>query len=247
MDVSLEELLEAGCHFGHRTTRWHPKMKPYIFTARDGIHIFDLAQTREGLLKAASFISQTIKKGGKVLFVGTKRQAKEQIVKTAKKLGQPYVDNRWLGGTITNWDQMKKRIDKLHKMRKEREEGEYKKFTKKERLLLDREISRLESLFGGISELEKVPDAIFLVDTKNEKTAVREAARKEIPMVAICDTNSDPTNIEYVIPANDDAQKSIELILKKIEEAVLEEEEKKRRAEKKTKTKRKNQDQKDNL
>lgn len=221
MDVTLKELLEAGCHFGHQTVRWHPKMKPYIFAARDGIHIFDLARTREGLLSAADFIKKTLKEDKKILFVGTKRQVKDAVLALAKKLNQPYVNQRWLGGTLTNWGEIKKRIDRLSEMKKAREEGEYKKFTKKERLLLDREIARLEHFFGGIAQLEDLPDAIFIIDTKKEKAAVAEAAQKGIPIVAICDTNSDPTNIDYVIPANDDAQGSIKLILKKIEEAVL--------------------------
>jgi len=229
MDISLKELLEAGCHFGHQTVRWHPKMKPYIFAARDGIHIFDLVKTREGLAGASEFIAKTIKEGGKALFVGTKRQAKEAVLKTAKKLGQPYVVERWLGGTLTNWDQIKKRIERLSEMKEKREAGEYKEFTKKERLLLDREIARLEHFFGGIASLEDLPDAIFIVDTKKQKAAVAEAAKKEIPIVAICDTNSNPDKIDYVIPANDDAQKSIELILSKIKEAVLEEETTKKR------------------
>lgn len=227
MEVSLKELLEAGCHFGHQTVRWHPKMKPYIFAARDGIHIFDLVKTREGLLDAADFVAKTIKEGKKILFVGTKRQAKDAVLTLAKKLDQPYVNQRWLGGTLTNWDQIKKRIDKLSEMKKAREEGEYKKFTKRERLLLDREIAHLEKFFGGIASLENLPEAIFILDTKREKAAVAEAAQKGIPIVAICDTNSDPTKIDYVIPANDDAEGSIKLILKKIEEAVLEKEKKK--------------------
>lgn len=221
MEVSLKELLEAGCHFGHQTVRWHPKMKPYIFAARDGIHIFDLVRTREGLLVAADFVTKVVKEGQKILFVGTKRQAKDAVLTLAKKLDQPYVNQRWLGGTLTNWDQIKKRIDKLSEMKKAREEGEYKKFTKRERLLLDREIAHLEKFFGGIASLEDLPDAIFILDTKREKAAVAEAAQKEIPIVAICDTNSDPTGIDYVIPANDDAQGSIKLILEKIKEAVL--------------------------
>lgn len=221
MEVSLKELLEAGCHFGHQTVRWHPKMKPYIFAARDGIHIFDLAKTREGLIEGASFINKTIKEGKKVLFVGTKRQANDMILKLAKELDQPYVVERWLGGTLTNWDQMKKRVDKMAQMKQEREAGEYQKFTKRERLLLDREITKLEHFFGGVSQLEKLPDAIFFVDTRKEKAAVAEALAKGIPIVGICDTNSNPSDIDYVIPANDDAQGSIEMILGKIREAVL--------------------------
>lgn len=228
MDVTLKELLEAGCHFGHQTVRWHPKMKPYIFAARDGIHIFDLVKTREGFLAAGQFLKKVVKDGNKVLFVGTKRQAKEAVLTLAKKLGQPYVSQRWLGGTLTNWDQIKKRIDHLAEMKEKREAGEYKEFTKKERLLIDREIARLEHFFGGIAGLEDLPSAIFIVDTKKEKAAVAEAAQKGIPIVAICDTNSDPGKIDYVIPANDDAEGSVKLILEKIKEAVLEKEKKER-------------------
>lgn len=222
MDVSLKELLEAGSHFGHQTVRWHPRMKPYIFSAREGVHIFDLAQSRENLIKAGEFLHETAAKGGKILFIGTKRQAKDLVKKTAIALGQPYATERWLGGTLTNWDQIKKRIDKMAEMKKAREAGEYNKFTKKERLLLDREIARLELLFGGISQMGKLPDAIFLVDPKKEKSAVREAVITKVPLVAICDTNCDPSLIDWVIPANDDAQKSIELIMAKIEEAIEE-------------------------
>jgi len=236
MEVTLKELLEAGCHFGHQTVRWHPKMKPYIFAARDGIHIFDLVKTREGLIEAGEFLKKAIKGDKTVLFVGTKRQAKEAVLKVAKKLKQPYVCQRWLGGTLTNWEQMKKSIDKLSEMKEKREAGEYKQFTKKERLLLDREIARLEHFFGGIASLEELPDVIFIVDTKKEKAALAEADKKEIPIVGVVDTNADPGKIDYLIPANDDAQKSIELILAKIKEAVLEEE-KAARKEKKKKAK----------
>jgi small subunit ribosomal protein S2 len=212
-EISLKELLEAGCHFGHQTVRWNPKMKQYIFEAREGIHIFDLAKTKEGLEAACAFIKATASQGGKILFVGTKRQAKEIIEKTAKKEGMPYVSQRWLGGTLTNFEQIKKSLQKLETLKKEKEEGKYKKYTKKENLLIDREIERLEKFFGGLVGLEELPAAIFVVDVKTEAGAVQEAARKEIPVVAIVDTNSDPDLVDYVIPANDDAQKSIELIV----------------------------------
>jgi len=239
MDVSLKELLEAGSHFGHQTVRWHPKMKPYIFSAREGVHIFDLAQSRENLIKAGEFLHEVAARGGKILFVGTKRQAKDIVKNAAIALGQPYATERWLGGTLTNWEQIKKRIDKMAEMKRAREAGEYKIFTKKERLLLDREIARLELLFGGISQMGKLPDAIFLVDPKKEKSAVREAVITKIPLVAICDTNCDPSPINWVIPANDDAQKSIELIVGKIQEAIQKKKAvaAKKPAEKKAKTK----------
>ncbi|PJE67345.1 30S ribosomal protein S2 [Candidatus Shapirobacteria bacterium CG10_big_fil_rev_8_21_14_0_10_40_9] len=211
--ITLKELLEAGCHFGHQTVRWNPKMKPYIFEARERIHIFDLVKTKEGLEAACAFVKATASQGGKILFVGTKRQAKEIIQETAKKAGMPYVSQRWLGGTLTNFEQIQKSLEKLETLKKEKEEGKYKEYTKKENLLIDREIARLEKFFGGLTSLEKLPEALFVVDVKTEAGAVLEAARKEIPVVGIVDTNSDPDLVDYVIPGNDDAQKSIELIV----------------------------------
>lgn len=218
--ISLKELLEAGCHFGHQSSRWHPKMKPYIFTARDGIHVFDLAKTKEGLEAAMEYVKELKKEGKIIIFVGTKRQAKSVIEKVAKEVGMPYVSQRWLGGTITNWEEIKKRITRLKDLKEKREKGEFKKFTKKERILIDREIARLERLFGGIVDLEDLPEAIFVVDTKREIAAVREANKRDIKVVALVDTNSDPDLIDYVIPGNDDAAKSIELIVRKIGEAA---------------------------
>ncbi len=211
--ITLKELLEAGCHFGHQTVRWNPKMKPYIFEAREGIHIFDLVKTKEGLEAACAFVKATASQGKKILFVGTKRQAKEIIEKTAKKAGMPYVSERWLGGTLTNFEQIQKSLEKLETLKKEKEESKYKEYTKKENLLIDREIVRLEKFFGGLTSLEKLPEALFVVDVKTEAGAVQEASRKEIPVVGIVDTNSDPDLVDYVIPGNDDAQKSIELIV----------------------------------
>ncbi len=218
--VSLKDLLEAGAHFGHQSRRWNPKMKGYLFEVRDGIHIFDLAKTKEGLEKAIDFVKETTAKGEKIIFVGTKRQAQAIIKEEAKKASMPFVDLRWLGGTITNWGQIKKRIDRLLKMREEREKGEYKKYTKKEQLLLDREIDRLERKVGGLVDLEGLPEAIFVVDTKTEETAIREANQKGIKIVAIVDSNSDPDLIDYVIPANDDAVGTIKLIVSLIGEAA---------------------------
>lgn len=211
--ITLKELLEAGCHFGHQTVRWNPKMKPYIFEAREGIHIFDLVKTKEGLEEACKFVSELTKAEKKILFVGTKRQAKEIIEKTAKEVKQPYVSERWLGGTLTNFEQIQKSLEKLETLKKEKEEGKYKDYTKKENLLIDREIARLEKFFGGLTSLEKLPEALFVVDVKTEAGAVLEASRKEIPVVGIVDTNSNPDLVDYVIPGNDDAQKSIELIV----------------------------------
>lgn len=218
--VSLKALLEAGAHFGHQAARWNPKMKPYLYTARDKIHIFDLAKTKEGLEKAAAFVKTTAAKGEKIVFVGTKRQAKAIVKEEAKKANMPWVSERWLGGTITNWEQIKKNINKLIEMREKRKEGEYKKYTKKEQILIGREIARLERFFGGLVGLKDLPAAIFVVDIKKEETAIREANRKGIPVVAIVDSNSNPDLVDYVIPANDDAVGSIKLIVGAIAEAA---------------------------
>lgn len=233
-EVTLKALLEAGCHFGHQSRRWNPKMKSYLYTERDGIHVFDLAKTKKGLEEAADFVRGIAAKGGEVLFLGTKRQAHAIVKEEAGKAKIPCVSERWLGGTITNWGQIKKSVDQLAEMIEKRKKGEYKKFTKKEQLLLDREIKRLEKFFGGLSSLKDLPEAIFIVDTKKEETAVREARRKKIPIAAIVDSNSDPSPVDYVIPANDDAVGSIKLIVSVLAEAVREGKEK---FKKKSKTK----------
>lgn len=234
--VTLKDLLEAGCHFGHQACRWNPKMKPYLYGVRDGVHIFDLAKTKEGLEKACEFVKEVVSKGrppasasgaagggqGKIVFVGTKRQASSIISQEAKKVGMPYISERWLGGIITNWEQIKKSINKLKEMKEKRQKGEYKKYTKKEQLLLDREINYLEKFFGGLVDLEKLPDALFVVDIKKEMAAVREARNKEIPIIATVDSNCDPSLVDYVIPANDDAVGSIKLIVETIAKAVKE-------------------------
>lgn len=220
MEIKLKDLLEAGCHFGHQTSRWNPKMKPYIFTARDKIHIFDLVKTKEGLEVAYDFIKKLVADGGKIVFVGTKRQAKEIVKETAIKVGMPYSSEHWIGGTITNWDQIKKNIDKLADLKKKKESGELKEFTKKENLLIDREIAKLENHFGGISTLEHIPEALFVVDVKKELGAVKEAKARGIKVIGLVDTNSNPDLVDFVIPANDDAVKSVQLILNVIEEAV---------------------------
>jgi small subunit ribosomal protein S2 len=222
MKVTLKELLEAGCHFGHQTVRWNPLMKPYIFTARDGVHIFDLAKTKQGLEEAGDFIKETVNKCGKVLFVGTKRQSRGPIIEVAKRVSMPYVSQRWLGGTITNWEQLKKSIDKLAEMKEKREKGEYKDLTKKEQLLIDRKIAKFEKFLGGVKELTEPPQAVFVVDAKRESAVVKEANRRKIPIIAMVDTDSSPTEVDFVIPVNDDAASSIELILGKIGEAVEE-------------------------
>jgi len=221
-DISLKDLLEAGCHFGHQTIRWNPKMKPYVFAAREGVHIFDLAKTKEGLEAAFAFVKALASQGGKIIFLGTKKQAKEIIEQVAKKTKMPYVSERWLGGTITNWEQIKKSIKKLEEMKKKREAGEYKEYTKREQLLIDREIIKLEKFFGGLASLEDLPEAIFIVDVKQEEAAIREAQRREIKVVAMVDTNSNPDLVDYVIPCNDDAPRAIELIVTAIGQAIEE-------------------------
>lgn len=222
-NISLKELLEAGCHFGHQTVRWNPKMRPYIFEAREGVHIFDLVKTKEGLEEAAVFAKATAAKGEKILLVGTKRQAREYIKKMAEELGMPYVTERWLGGTLTNFDQIQKSLNKLAELKKGKEDGSFaQKYTKKENVLIDREIQRLEHFFGGLVGLTELPQAVLVIDAKNEISCVREAFRRNIPTVAIVDTNSDPDFVTYVIPANDDAVKSIELITNYLTESIKE-------------------------
>lgn len=221
-ETSLEELLEAGCHFGHQAKRWHPKMKPYIWTVRGGVHVVDLAKTKNRLEKAMAFAKATASQGHKILFVGTKRQAGGIIKEEAKRCGMPYLHQRWLGGLISNWEQVKKSIDKLVEMKAKKKAGDYEKLTKKENLLLSREIARLEKFFGGLVGLKALPEAIFVIDCKKEKAAVKEAKMKGVPIIGFVDTNTDPTGIDYPIPANDDAVGSIKLITSSIAEAIIE-------------------------
>jgi len=220
-EVSLKDLLEAGCHFGHKRSKIHPAIKDYVYTIRDGIAIFDLAKTKAGLERAQKFVAGLVKDKKKIVFVGTKRQAREIVRAEAERVGMPYIVNRWLGGTITNWDEIKKNsIDKLNEMRKSLKEGKYKKRTKKEQAVIRREVSRLEQLVGGIADLDQLFDAMFVVDIKNEETAIREARIKEIPVVAIVDSNCDPNLVDYPIVANDDAAKSIQLLVREIGKAI---------------------------
>lgn len=221
-DVALTDLLEAGCHFGHQVRRWNPKMKPFIYTSRDKVHIFDLAKTAERLKQACEFVEDFSAKGNIILFVGTKRQAKAIVQEEAQVAGAPFVSERWLGGTLTNWEQIKRSIDKLIEMREKREKGEYEKYTKKENVLINREINRLERFFGGLSKLTKTPDALFIVDSHREIVAVNEARQMGIPIISIVDTNSDPDLIDEVIPANDDAVRSIKFIVSSIAKAYSE-------------------------
>ena len=218
--ILLKDLLEAGVHFGHQSSRWHPQMKPYLYGVRDGVHVFDLIKTKKELDKACDFVRQLTAQGQTIIFAGTKRQAQAIIKEEAKKAGVPYVSQRWLGGTLTNWEQIKKSIDKLKKMKEEREKGEFKKYTKKEQLLLDREIARLEKFFGGLVTLESPPEAVFVVDTHKEVAVVKEAKKKGIKIVGLVDSNSDPREIDYVIPGNDDAVGSIKVLVAAVAEAA---------------------------
>lgn len=218
--VPLEELLEAGCHFGHQSRRWHPKMSRYIWGERVGVHIFDLEKTQRALAEACEFVKKLSAEGKNIAFVGTKRQAADVLKEEAERIKAPFVVKRWLGGTITNWEQIKKSITELKELRQKKETGELERYTKKERVLFDREISRLERMVGGIENLTSIPDALFVVDIKREISAVREARNAGIPIIAIVDSNCDPNGIDMAIPANDDAVRSIKLITAKIADAI---------------------------
>lgn len=222
INISLKELLESGAHFGHQAKRWNPKMQPYLHGVQDGVHVFDLIKTKTALEEALSAIKNAAKDGKVILLVGCKKQVKEKVKEVAEKAGISYVNERWLGGTFSNFDQIKKSIKKLAEMKKKMAEGEYNQFTKKERLLLDREIQRLERFFGGISTLEKLPDMLILIDIKKELSALREAIDQKVETVAIVDSNSDPTLVDWPIPMNDDAVKALSYVLDLIGEAVEE-------------------------
>lgn len=218
----IQEMIDAGVHFGHQAKRWHPKMEPYIYNVIKNVHIIDLEKTEEMLQKACNFLYEQASLGKVIVFVGTKRQSKEVIENEARRSGALYVSERWVGGTITNFDTIKKNIDKLLDYIKGREEGKYSIYTKKERLLIDREIEKLQATYGGISSLKKSPEVLFIIDPKREKTAIREARRSDVPVVSVVDTNANPTEINYPIPGNDDAIKSVALIVRSIADAVEE-------------------------
>jgi len=220
--VTMKQLLETGVHFGHRTRRWNPKMARYIYTERNNVHIIDLQQTVKGLEKAYAFVRDVVAEGDQVLFVGTKRQAQETIAQEAARCEMPYVSQRWLGGTLTNWSTIKARIDHLKDLEARRDAGEFDLLTKKEALMLNREIDKLTARLGGLKDMEELPGAIFVVDIRVESTAIAEADRLGIPIVAVVDTNCDPSCIDYVIPANDDAIRAIRLMVSKAADAVLE-------------------------
>jgi small subunit ribosomal protein S2 len=220
--ISMKALLETGVHFGHRTRKWNPHMKPFIFTERNGIHIIDLQQTLEALEEAYALVRDSVSAGGSVLFVGTKRQAQETIQVEAERANMPYVNARWLGGTLTNWRTIRSRIDELKDLERRRDEGEFDLLTKKEALMLNRKIDRLQERLGGIRDMKGLPKLLYVVDVRREETAVHEANLLEIPVVALVDTNCDPGKIDYVIPSNDDAIRAIKLLTSKVADAVLE-------------------------
>lgn len=211
-EITLQTLLEAGCHFGHKAERWHPKAAEFIYTKKDGIHIIDLAKTKAGLEAAAAFVKQLVAGGSEVLFVATKRQAKGVVKQAAVAAGAPYLVERWIGGFLTNWDHIKKNIEKINRMTQEQASGAWKKFPKHEQVKMARYLGRLKIFYGGVLMFIRLPQALFVVDIKKEDAAVREAKRIGIPTVAIVDTNADPSGIDYVIPANDDAVGSVELV-----------------------------------
>lgn len=220
--VSMKQLLEAGVHFGHQTRRWNPKMAPYIFTERNGIYIIDLQQTVKIIDNVYNYVRDLVSEGGQVLFVGTKKQAQQSIEEEAKRAGQFYVNHRWLGGTLTNWQTIQKRIQRMKDIDRMEEDGTFDVLPKKEVLELNRERTKLYQNLGGIADMGKLPDAVFVVDPRKEYIAVREARKLDIPVIAMVDTNCDPDEIDYVIPSNDDAIRAIKLISQTIAEACLE-------------------------
>jgi small subunit ribosomal protein S2 len=220
--ISMKQLLEAGVHFGHQTRRWNPKMKPFIFMDRNGIHIIDLQQTVSRLNDAYKFIEQIAARGETILFVGTKKQAQEAVAEEAKRCGMYYVNQRWLGGMLTNFQTIQLRIRYLRELEARRDRGDFERLPKKEVQRLQDDMARLERILGGIKDMRRLPSAIFIVDTRKERTAVLEARRLDIPIVALADTNCDPDEMDFPIPANDDAIRAVRLLCAKIADAVVE-------------------------
>jgi small subunit ribosomal protein S2 len=220
MPVTMRELLEAGVHFGHQTRRWNPKMRRYIFGERGGIYIIDLQKTLESLEEAQAFVRNLAGRGGTVLFVGTKKQAQDSVEEEAKRSAMPYVNHRWLGGLLTNWRTITERIEHLHELRRLRDEGQLDLLPPKERISMQGELEKLEANLGGVADMRKQPDAVFIVDLRKEQLAVREARRLGLPVIALVDTNCDPDEADYVIPGNDDAIRSCSLVVHAIGDAI---------------------------
>ena len=220
ISIGIKELLEAGVHFGHQTRRWNPKMKPFIFDARNGIHIIDLSKSLAQLETACDFLAKTVTKGGKVIFVGTKKQAQQTVKETAKECGQYFVTERWLGGTLTNYQTVKRSIARLREIEKMEADGSINNYVKQEQAVIRREAGRLIKYFDGIRNMDKMPGAMFVVDVKREHNAVAEARKLKIPIVAIADTNCDPDLVDYPIAANDDAIRSVRMILATVNQVI---------------------------
>ena len=218
--VSMRELLEAGVHFGHQTRRWNPKMRRFIFTERGGIYIIDLQQTLQLLEEAHAFARNLSERGGSVLFVGTKKQAQSAVEQQAKRVGMPFVNHRWLGGLLTNWRTISDRIDRLHELRRLKEEGQLDLLPAKERISMLGELEKLDENLGGVADMKRQPDAVFIIDLRKEQLAVREARRLGLPVIAVVDTNSDPDEADYVIPGNDDAIRSCDLIVRVVADGI---------------------------
>ncbi|MBL3647151.1 30S ribosomal protein S2 [Bacillus vallismortis] len=220
--ISMKQLLEAGVHFGHQTRRWNPKMKRYIFTERNGIYIIDLQKTVKKVEEAYNFTKNLAAEGGKILFVGTKKQAQDSVKEEAQRSGMYYVNQRWLGGTLTNFETIQKRIKRLKDIEKMQENGTFEVLPKKEVVQLKKELERLEKFLGGIKDMKGLPDALFIIDPRKERIAVAEARKLNIPIIGIVDTNCDPDEIDVVIPANDDAIRAVKLLTSKMADAILE-------------------------
>lgn len=220
--ISMKQLLEAGVHFGHQTRRWNPKMKKYIFTERNGIYIIDLQKTVKKVEEAYNYVKELVGNGGTILFVGTKKQAQDSVKEEAERAGMYYVNHRWLGGTLTNFQTIQKRVARLKELEKMEEDGMYNVLPKKEVSKLKKEHERLEKFLGGIKDMKELPDALFVIDPRKERIAVAEARKLNIPIIGIVDTNCDPDEIDVVIPANDDAIRAVKLLTSKVADAILE-------------------------
>lgn len=220
IDVSAEKLVETGAHFGHQMRRWNPKMKEFMYKEQDGTFIFDLIKTKSYLENALEMLAEAAKQGKVILFVGTKKQSKEELIKLAKETGNYYISERWLGGTFTNFAQLRRSLAKMEEMETKLKNGEYKGYTKKEKLLINREVEKLNRMIGGLRGIDKIPDVVFIIDTHKEETAVRESRRLNVPVVGIVDSNADPDVIDYPIPMNDDAALAVNYVLDLVKEAI---------------------------